>query len=79
MRSTELVGRLQREGAPASPGQAREVDFEDFAARIARPGQRGVPVKILDSEGNILDITSVKFSPLNGGEIHIEAEEPDEE
>jgi hypothetical protein len=41
-------------------------------------GQIGAPVRVVDSEGNILDIVKVEWSGLNGGAIHIEIEAPDE-
>jgi hypothetical protein len=37
-----------------------------------------VPIRVVDSEGNILDITEIKWSGLNGGAVHIYAEAPDE-
>lgn len=37
-----------------------------------------VPIRVVDSEGNILDITEIEWSRLNGGAVHIHAEEPDE-
>lgn len=42
-------------------------------------GTTSLPVRVVDSKGNILDIESVTFSGLNGGEIHIAVEAPDED
>lgn len=38
-----------------------------------------VPVRVVDENGDLYDIKNVKFSMLNGGEIHIEMAEWDDE
>lgn len=38
-------------------------------------GEEIPPVKIVDLDGDILEIKEIKFSVLNGGEIHIVAED----
>lgn len=56
------------------------IEFQEkygVALQIA-PEAETVPIKVVTPDGDILEIKEVKFFPLNGGEIHIVAEEFDD-
>jgi hypothetical protein len=50
------------------------VKAEEFFQELEDLVNRGsmIPVRIVDLEGDIFDIKSVRLTAINGGELHIE-------